>query len=265
VFRKKANKPVSATSEVSDGSATDDSVDALDVKNGEEVVISEETAIVDDKEIEGELADESQSEAELFDDENSDDAGEVAWEDELLAGLRGDLVSAAERIKELEAEVQEQKGNYLRSVADLDNFRKRSHKERLDMVKYQGEEVIRDLLEVLDNLELAISYQDSDQKQLLLGLQMVCKTFVDKLDRWGVRAKSGVGAAFDPATHAAISRVSVANEGHGIVINEVKKPYFYKDKLLRVGEAVVNEVVASEATATDVEEPVSDEVIAEAE
>jgi len=169
--------------------------------------------------------------------------GQSAWDDDLLAGLRDDLIAASTRIKDLEAEVLEQKGNYLRAVADLDNFRKRSQKERLDMIKYQGEDVIRDLLEVLDNLELALSYQDSDHKQLLLGLQMVCRTFVDKLDRWGVRPKTAVGAAFDPATHAAISRITVPTEGHGVVISEIKKAYFYKDKLIRVGEAVVNEVL----------------------
>jgi molecular chaperone GrpE len=252
VFRKKPNKPDKPQGDAMTMSSESEPVkasgefEATNDNQSQEAVLAVEETDSDYVEDFSELDAQREKTAEEVDDQAEElSAEEGSWEDDLLSGLREDVIASASRIKELEAEVSEQKANYLRSVADLDNFRKRNQKERLDMMKYQGEEVIRDLLEVLDNLELAISYQDSDQKQLLLGLQMVCKTFVDKLDRWGVRPRLAVGTVFDPATHAAISRISVPTEGHGVVINEIKKAYFYKDKLIRVGEAVVNEVVTA--------------------
>jgi len=96
-----------------------------------------------------------------------------------------------------------------------------------------------ELLEVLDNLELALSHSTADHDKLKEGLEMVHKMFVDRLGRWEIRGESGMGNQFDPHKHAAISKVPGNDAQPGTIVGELKKPYFYKDKLIRVGEVVV--------------------------
>lgn len=144
----------------------------------------------------------------------------------------------------LEKQVAELRDRYVRLMADFENFKKRTLKEQSELLKYQGEKIVVDLLEVLDNLELALSHSSADPTALKTGLEMVHKLFVEKLGRWEIRGEVSVGAHFDPAKHAAISKVPGAEAG--VIVGELKKPYFYKDKLIRCGEVVV--AVAGEET-----------------
>ena len=138
----------------------------------------------------------------------------------------------------LEQQLAEARDRHLRLMADFENFKKRALKEQSELLKYQGEKIVVDLLEVLDNLELALSHSSSDPASLKTGLEMVHKLFVEKLGRWEIRGESGIGSQFDPQKHAAISRVP--GEEQNVIVGELKKPYFYKDKLIRVGEVVVS-------------------------
>jgi molecular chaperone GrpE len=137
----------------------------------------------------------------------------------------------------LEAELADAKDRYLRLAADFENFKRRALKEQSELLKYQGEKIVVDMLEVLDNLELALSHSSASQDSLKTGLEMVHKLFVEKLGKWQIRGESSVGAQFDPQKHAAISRVPGAESG--VIVGELKKPYYYKDKLIRCGEVIV--------------------------
>jgi len=124
-------------------------------------------------------------------------------------------------------------------MADFENFKKRALKEQSELLKYQGERLVVDLLEVLDNLELALAHSSAEYDKLKAGLEMTHKLFVEKLGRWEIRGEGGVGKAFDPQRHQAISRVTSADAKPGTIVGELKKAYFYKDKLIRPGEVVV--------------------------
>ena len=137
----------------------------------------------------------------------------------------------------LEAQLADAKDRYLRLAADFENFKRRALKEQSELLKYQGEKIVVDMLEVLDNLELALSHSSASQDSLKTGLEMVLKLFVEKLGKWQIRGESSVGAKFDPQKHAAISRVPGAESG--VIVGELKKPYYYKDKLIRCGEVIV--------------------------
>ena len=139
----------------------------------------------------------------------------------------------------LERELAEARDRYLRLMADFENFKKRALKDQSELLKYQGERVIIDFLEVLDNLDLALNHSSADADKLKTGLEMIQKMFVERLGKWGVRGESGVGALFDPQRHSAISRVPGSDAQPGTIIGELKKAYFYKDKLIRPGEVVV--------------------------
>jgi molecular chaperone GrpE len=142
----------------------------------------------------------------------------------------------------LEAQLADAKDRYLRLAADFENFKRRALKEQSELLKYQGEKLVVDMLEVLDNLELALAHTSAGQESLKTGLEMVLKLFVEKLNKWQIRGESSMGAKFDPLKHAAISRVPGAESG--VIVGELKKPYHYKDKLIRFGEVIV-------ATASD--------------
>ena len=139
----------------------------------------------------------------------------------------------------LAKELAETKDRYIRLMADFENFKKRTLKEQSELLKYQGERLVVDLLEVLDNLELALAHSSAEYDKLKAGLDMVHKMFVESLGRWEIRGEASMGKDFDPHKHSAISRVPGNSAKPGTIVGELKKPYFYKDKLIRVGEVVV--------------------------
>lgn len=152
-----------------------------------------------------------------------------------------DIVALKKELDRLKKELDETKDKHLRALAEIDNQKKRALKDRSELLKYQGERVLSDMLEVMDNLEYALRHQDADPAQLKTGLAMIHKIFTDILGKWEVRAESAIGTSFDPFKHQAISKTVSTSEKPGTVLDELKKTYFYKDKLLRIGDVVVSE------------------------
>jgi molecular chaperone GrpE len=165
------------------------------------------------------------------------DAGADNTEQDQGVNGQDDLSRANEDQTSLDAQLAEAKDRYLRLAADFENFKRRTLKEQSELLKYQGEKIVVDMLEVLDNLELALSHASASQESLKTGLEMVHKLFVERLGKWQIRGEASVGAQFDPQKHAAISRVPGAEAG--VIVGELKKPYYYKDKLIRFGEVIV--------------------------
>jgi molecular chaperone GrpE len=146
---------------------------------------------------------------------------------------------AEARVASLSQELAESKDRYLRLMADFENFKRRTLKEQSELLKYQGERLVVDLLEVVDVLELALSHGSADHDKLKSGLEMTHKLFIERLAKWDIKGESGMGMVFDPQRHSAISRVPGADAQPGTIIGELKKAYFYKDKLIRPAEVVV--------------------------
>jgi molecular chaperone GrpE len=171
--------------------------------------------------------------------EEAQQGSRVSEESELNQDVdgAGEVSNGDAEKQALERDLVEQRDKYLRLFADFENFKRRALKEQSELLKYQGEKIVVDLLEVVDNLELALSHSSGDSDALRTGLEMVYKQFVEKLARWEIRGESGMGAQFDPQKHAAISRVP--GKEAGVIVGELKKPYFYKDKMIRCGEVVV--------------------------
>lgn len=186
-------------------------------------------------------------------DADFEDHEEQATE-EIASGLDPDSLSSPSEasiqlVDKYKAESAENHDKYLRALAEFENYKKRALKERGDLLKYQGEKILSDMLDVGDNLDFAIQYADADPEKLRDGVKLIHKIFMDVLARWEVRPVSGMGKQFDPITYNAISRVPAADAAPGTIVGELKKAYFYKDKLLRVGEVVV-------ATEADVQDDV---------
>ena len=147
-----------------------------------------------------------------------------------------------EEISSLKKALSDSKEKYLMALADLENYKKRSSKERADLLKYQGEPILVDLLEVVDNLDRALEHADqenSSNDDICSGVKMIHKQFVDILNKWGVKSEGSVGKMFDPEKHNALSKVPSHDAKVNEIICEFKKLYYYKDKILRHAQVVV--------------------------
>lgn len=147
--------------------------------------------------------------------------------------------SLQSRIKELEG----MKEQLLRSAADFENAKKRLIREREDFTKFSQENLIRDLLPILDNLERALSHSGELQKNpaakgFLSGVQMVAKQFSEILKNQGVKRITAVGEMFNPHHHEAIGHVEEDGKPDEIVV-EIEPGYFFHDRLLRASKVKV--------------------------
>jgi molecular chaperone GrpE len=140
--------------------------------------------------------------------------------------------------RELETKEREAKDNYerfLRQTAELENFKKRTAREKSDTIRYANESFVRDLLPVVDNLERALEHArgGGNGKPLLDGIEMVLKSFQDVLSRHGVTTISAKGRAFDPEKHEAIAQIETDQVDPNTVVEEHHKGYYLQDRLLR--------------------------------
>jgi molecular chaperone GrpE len=120
----------------------------------------------------------------------------------------------------------------LRLQAEFDNFRKRSEKDRVEFAHYAGMELIRELLPVLDNFDLAVKAECSD-KHYSKGVEMIHQRMADTLKKAGLEPIEATGKAFDPHVHQAVERFSTADAPEDTVLSEFQRGYNFKGKLLR--------------------------------
>ena len=122
---------------------------------------------------------------------------------------------------------------FVRLMADFENFRKRTVKEKSDLVRHGNENLVRELLPVLDNFERALASESQDVESIRTGVEMIFTQLKSTLENFGVKSESAIGKPFDPLVHEAVSHVPSDNHEAGTVIDEHQKAYFLKDRLVR--------------------------------
>jgi molecular chaperone GrpE len=139
-------------------------------------------------------------------------------------------------------EIADLKDKYLRALADQENARRRIRQQSEDSVKRQKENLLRDLLPILDNLERAVdaSKGKSDAKSIIEGVQMVLASLLDLLKNNGVRPMTSVGEQFDPNKHEAADHVPHTAHPPNTVVSEFHRGYQINDKVLRPARVVVS-------------------------
>ena len=155
-----------------------------------------------------------------------------------------------EEIARLTQEKQEQHERLLRAQADFDNYRKRVQKERADLLRYGSESALREILPVIDNMELAVDSartHDNSNAQLREGIEMVLSQFKSALERLGVKPIETVEHPFDPNKHEALMRVDAPEDQDGAVINEIRKGYYLHDKVIRPAQVTVGAYAQEQA------------------
>ena len=149
---------------------------------------------------------------------------------------------ADESVEELKSELEELKDTHLRLIADFDNYRKRTLKEKSDLIKLGGETFFVNILPVIDDFERAIKNIDgtSDTEALKEGVTLIYEKFVTFLNKNGVKVIESDGADFDTDLFEAVAIVpALSSKLKGKVIDTVERGYLLNDKVIRHAKVVV--------------------------
>jgi len=145
-------------------------------------------------------------------------------------------------LDQIKADLADQKDKYLRLMAEFENFRRRTAKERLDLIQTAGKDVIVSMLEVMDDCDRAEKQLNSadDISVQKEGIQLVFNKVRSTLQSKGVTAMESLHKDFNVELHEAITEIPVTdNKQKGKVVDEITKGYFLNDKIIRFAKVVV--------------------------
>lgn len=197
-------------------------------------------AVAEDKSEQNETDDASQVKAFAIDDVSLDD---ISMPDQQLVKLRHELEEANQR--------------YLRTQAELENFRKRARREMDDERRFAGLSLMRDLLAVVDNLERAMeAAEKSDSADgLLEGVKIVASQLTGVLQQHKCDRIEAVGQPFDPNLHEAIGQQPSDEQPAGTVLLQMQVGYQLHDRVIRPAQVFVSTGPATEAASKPTDEP----------
>ena len=151
-----------------------------------------------------------------------------------------------QELHELEAELNLTKDQLLRTHAEFDNYRKRTLRESERFRKLAAENVIRDLLPVMDNLDLALQHAEDRTGGLAQGVEMVLKQFVSALEKHGLKPIPSVGEPFDPRVHEAVTVIPSESVEADNVAQEFQRGYMLGDQIIRPSKVAVSKGASTE-------------------
>ena len=178
-------------------------------------------------------------ETETSDKVNPENDNETQSEIPLEEMSAEDLIK---KIEELKEESRENYDKYLRSQAEMDNIIKRNKKEKEEWVKYSNETLIKDLLQVIDNLENAINHSGNENSfnALVEGVELTLKGLKDTLAKSGLEDVKTIGEDFDPCFHHAVQEEVSDSIEKGKITKEFQKGYTLNQRLIRPAMVVIS-------------------------
>jgi len=200
---------------------------------------------VKDKEAEQEVQDEAagseepaESGAEETEKTDETDAKEKSDESGVLKGLKK---KKDKKLEALENEKKDLSDKLMRQMAEFENYRKRTEKEKATMFSMGARSVIEKILPVVDNLErgLASVPEEARKDSVYEGMNLIYKQLTDELDKIGVKPIEAVGEEFNPNFHNAVMQVESDEYETGVVAQELQKGYTYKDEVVRYSMVAV--------------------------
>jgi molecular chaperone GrpE len=154
-----------------------------------------------------------------------------------------------EKINELEQETEKNHDLYLRSEAEIENIKKRNQKDKEEWVKYANESLIKEILPVMDNLEMAISHSQNENSVQALreGVELTLKGLRDALGKSGLEEVKAEGEPFDPNYHHAVSEQGDESVDAGVILQELQRGYTLNKRLIRPAMVIVSKGSADDA------------------
>ena len=143
-------------------------------------------------------------------------------------------------VKKLQDELAESKDKYIRLYAEFDNFRRRTAKEKLELIQSANENLLKSLIEVVDDFERAESSFKSKNDKESEGFFLIQNKFKKVLDQYSVKAMPAEkGTSFNPDFHEAITQIPAEEKLKGKIVDVVEKGYLLNDKVIRFAKVVV--------------------------
>lgn len=171
-------------------------------------------------------------------DESSADA-------DTMAGDRNTPKAASEELpsRDWEAEIAEWQDKYLRLQAEFDNFRKRTLREKMELVQSGSAECVKNFLPLMDDLQRALEAieKSNDQEALREGVKLIAQKFRETLKKQNVKEIEALGLELDTDHHEAVARFDAGKEKKGKIVDVVQPGYKMGDKVLRFAKVVVGE------------------------
>jgi molecular chaperone GrpE len=157
------------------------------------------------------------------------------------AATEADAAPAPDPLEAAKAEQAKLKDQLLRTLADFDNFRKRTRRELSDAERRGRDDMLKEFLPVFDNLDRAGAHAETatDVKALADGITLVMRQFADTLGRVGIERVPAVGQPFDPSVHEAVQQMETSDFEPGTIAAEVQAGYRNSEKLIRPALVVV--------------------------
>jgi len=179
-----------------------------------------------------EAAEEAQADAETSEAEASEGAETAEGEAE---GEKKGLFGKKEKKNPFKEKFEEMQDKYMRQVAEFENFRKRTDKEKAQMFDQGSANVLEKLLPVIDNFERGLATVPEDEKDSPFadGMNMIYKQLLKQMEDLGVTPIEAAGKEFDPNFHNAVMQVESDEVEEGFVAQELQKGYMYHDTVLR--------------------------------
>ena len=162
--------------------------------------------------------------------------------DENRSGTEGIYDMTDDGDSGLQKDLDEARDKYLRLAAEFDNYKRRTSRERLELIQTAGKEIVESMLDVIDDSERAAKNLDSsdDVAQIKSGVMLVFNKLKSTMQAKGLKVMEAQGTDFDPELHEAITEVPAGNDAMvGKVIDVIVPGYYLNDKLIRHAKVVV--------------------------
>lgn len=174
------------------------------------------------------------------DTDEQDQSSVLASAQDIHKDISAQNAELKEELARKEKESTDNYDKYLRAVADLDNYKKRAIREKVDIIKYGKEDVIKDILPFVDSLDRALDHADSSDVQAFKeGIKLIQEQLLSCLKKHGVEKIDSVGLDFDPNFHEAMMQVESEEHDENKVVNEVQKGYLLNGRLLRPSKVCI--------------------------
>ena len=181
------------------------------------------------KEAEAEISEEEDAES-----ENAEGEGKMSWA-EKKAAKKQEKKEKKDKTDAYKEQIEQLEDRVKRQMAEFENFRKRTEKEKQAMFETGAKSVVEKILPVVDNFErgLATVPEDKLEDPFVDGMNRIYKQFLTELENIGVKPIEAVGCEFDPNLHNAVMQVESEEYESGIVAQELQKGYTYRDSVVR--------------------------------
>ena len=164
-----------------------------------------------------------------------------------------------EQLKKKDAELAEQKNDFLREKADLENFRKRLVKDKSDAVQFANERLLKELVQIDDNMNRAMNTPNTTLETLREGVEMIQKQFNTFLKNQKVEPIEAIGKLFDPSLHEVMTQMESTEHAENTVMQEYSKGFTLNGRILRSAKVVISKKPTDETPTPQKEESVEGE------